>query len=752
MRYPPWNWTAEHTTAFEGLKRILSTPPTLAYFNPTRQTIIETDSSDFVTAGVLSQYDDNGVLHPVAYFSKKMSSAEYNYCIYEKELLAIIRCFESWRPELTGLSAPVNVYTDHKTLQHFMKTKKLTARQARWAQFLAQFNFIIRYRAGKMNSKADALTRRSQDTRSPPSDRHQSIIPPQAIPTDASIAFNACYVARYSYIQNSNDLLISELSLWISQQIDNTTEPEPEDSDQEPTTPAYNLPDQTRLLAAYEMDPILLEARSAVKRGVRRIPNHVYKVLRADASELTEHDGLLYMQGRIVIPEVDDIKLDILDYYHQSRYFGHPGQKALFAVVSRVFYWGTLRRDCAKYVKGCFTCARTKSSNHAPEGLLKPLQVPDKPWAHITMDLIESLPPCTRNKQVFRHILVVVDRLTKDRIFEPLTSKSANEVTKVLHDRVWCKIGFPETVIFDRGTSWANQIVNEYCSNFNIKWKLSTAHHPETDGQTEIINKGIKDYLKAYVNYAQDNWVDYIFDAEFASRITPCETTGCSPFYAVHGFHPATPQEVLIPHFPNDETTISPDRHERIMTWIKDNSLWAKDRQREYANAHRRPHPTYKLGDKVFVDASHLRHDRQNKKLDLRRIGPYEVIRIIDGKAYEINLPLDLIQAGVTPVFHPSRLSLANDGLPGQHQQGQPPIMIEDYTGVHPEWEVDEIVDCKVTPKGGTQYKATFKGNWPDWNATPPWQPWTDFVNCPDKIVQFHREHPNKPPPPSHFS
>jgi hypothetical protein len=92
---------------------------------------MECDASDYVTAGVLSQKDDDGVLHPVAFFSRKMAPAECNYEIYDKELLAIIRCFEEWRPDLEGTDLPVEVLTDHKSLEYFMTTKRLTRRQAR---------------------------------------------------------------------------------------------------------------------------------------------------------------------------------------------------------------------------------------------------------------------------------------------------------------------------------------------------------------------------------------------------------------------------------------------------------------------------------------------------------------------------------------------------------------------------------------------------------------------------------------------
>ena len=103
---------------------------------------------------------------PVAYFSKKMSPAECNYDIYDKELLAIVKSFEELRPELMPYSDEqplVKVLTNHKNLEYFMTTKRLNARQARWSEFLSQFNFQIVYRPGRLNERADALTRRTQD-------------------------------------------------------------------------------------------------------------------------------------------------------------------------------------------------------------------------------------------------------------------------------------------------------------------------------------------------------------------------------------------------------------------------------------------------------------------------------------------------------------------------------------------------------------------------------------------------------------
>jgi hypothetical protein len=124
---------------------------------------METDASDYVSTGVLSQYDDDGILHPVAFFSKKHSPAKCNYEIYDKELIAIVWAFEEWRLELEGTLHPIQVLSDHKNLEYFMSTKLLNCCQTRWAEYLSYFNFKIIYRPRKASGKPDTLTHRSGD-------------------------------------------------------------------------------------------------------------------------------------------------------------------------------------------------------------------------------------------------------------------------------------------------------------------------------------------------------------------------------------------------------------------------------------------------------------------------------------------------------------------------------------------------------------------------------------------------------------
>ena len=136
-------WEAEQQLPFEMMATAFTTAPALRHFDHEREVIIETDASEYVSTGVLSQHDDEGVLHPVAYYSKKHSPAECNYDIYDNELMAIIKALEEWRPECEGATYPLQLITDHKNLEYSMKKKLLNQRQARWSEFSTRFDYEI---------------------------------------------------------------------------------------------------------------------------------------------------------------------------------------------------------------------------------------------------------------------------------------------------------------------------------------------------------------------------------------------------------------------------------------------------------------------------------------------------------------------------------------------------------------------------------------------------------------------------------
>ena len=196
-----FSWTSDCQQTFNTMKKAFTSDLILMHFDPDKKIVVETDASDFVSAGILSQYDEKDILRPVAYFSKNHNPAECNYEIYDKELMAIVRAFEEWRPELEGSAQPIDVISDHKNLEYFTSTKLLSRRQARWSEFLARFDYKIVYRPGRAGGKPDALTRRSGDlpeegdeTDERNSFQHQTILKTHNLDDGVAESFNSTVV------------------------------------------------------------------------------------------------------------------------------------------------------------------------------------------------------------------------------------------------------------------------------------------------------------------------------------------------------------------------------------------------------------------------------------------------------------------------------------------------------------------------------------------------------------------------------
>jgi hypothetical protein len=153
-------WSAVCEDAFQLLKKLFTEGPILAHFDADRPTRVETDASDFALGAVLSQLCDDGKWHPVAFHSRKFQPAEINYDVHDKEMTAIMAAFKEWEHLLRSTGDQVVVYSDHKNLEYFNSSKILNRRQHRWAEFLQPFNFKVVYREGRLNEKADVLSRR----------------------------------------------------------------------------------------------------------------------------------------------------------------------------------------------------------------------------------------------------------------------------------------------------------------------------------------------------------------------------------------------------------------------------------------------------------------------------------------------------------------------------------------------------------------------------------------------------------------
>jgi hypothetical protein len=421
-----FSWTNLSQKAFEYLKLRFTTFPILRHFDPHRPSIIETDASDFAIACIISQRDDKGVLHPIAFYSRKLSSAEINYEIYDKEMLAIVTAFKEWRSYLEGAQHQTTVLTDHRNLEWFKETKKYTRRQARWAELLAGYDFIIVYRPGSKGGKPDALSRRS-DYRLPEGEGEQSNETHQFLKPHQFV-FSTSTVSSIGY--NSN----------LANRIRNAI---PEDAFLQPLLP-------------YLENPALERSAEVAKKL------HNYKLV----------DGLVLFRELIYVPDDASIHLTILKAHHDSPTSGHFGQAKTLEIVSREFYWPRIRSFVNNYIKSCDKCNRNKTPRHKPYGPLQPLPIPKGPWLSVSMDFIVELPQSSG----YNAIYVVVDRFTKMAHFMATTTKTNAKDTADLYFREVFKLhGLPDDIVSDRGTQFTSKFWSRLLESVTLP---RTCPHP----------------------------------------------------------------------------------------------------------------------------------------------------------------------------------------------------------------------------------------------------------------------------------
>ena len=737
----PFDFDAKCIDAFNSLKKSFTTAPILQHFNFEKECIVETDASDYVSAAILSQYNNLGVLHPVAFYSKKHSVAECNYEIYDKELLAIVRAFEEWRAYLEGSAHPIQVLSDHRNLEYFMSTKTLNRRQIRWSGFLSRFDFRITYRPGKAGAKPDSLTRRSGDLPKEGDERLQHLS--QTLLKPKNLDSSLPPVTALSTIGNSapNDIpssitstLAPTLPALSPEVVGNNLYQELYDS----PLLALNLSSLYLLASdnasdlnalwdeAYKSDPFPAKILDMLDKGTRYSKD-------ITLSECAKRDNRLTYRSRCYVPDYEPLRLELMRVHHDAPAAGHPGRAKTLELISRDHYWPTMRKDIDRYVANCHICQRSRSTRTTTFGTLKPLSVPLKPWNDISMDFITGLPW----SDGFDSIFIVIDRLSKMRHFVACQSTcTAQDLAAIYIKHIFRLHGLPKTIISDRGPQFVSAFWTKLCQRLKIDKRLSTAFHPQTDGQTERVNSVLEQYLRCYVDYLQDDWNDWLPIAEFASNNHASETTGISPFYANYGYDPNITMDIITP--PAGQPDIDAKAHVNILNSIFEHCraemLRAQQRHIEQADKHRKPAPSFKEGDLVWLDSRHVRTQRPSAKLDNRRIGPLKVLCPVGSHAYKLELPSSM---RLHNVFHVSRLSpAASDPYPGQHQPPPPPIEVEG----NDEYLVEEILDSKLVRR---QLKYCVK--WVGYD-TPTWEPASNLEGV-AALDLYHRRYPQKPGP-----
>ncbi|CAJ2649147.1 unnamed protein product [Trifolium pratense] len=630
-----FHWGQEAIDAFTKLKHIMTTAPVLALPNFELPFEIECDAAGRGIGAVLMQCKQ-----PIAYFSKALSEGNLAKSVYEKELMALVLSIQHWRHYLLGKK--FFVYTDHKSLKHFLQQRISSPDQQCWLAKLLGYQFEVIYKPGPDNKAVDALSR--------------------------------CHG------ENDMQVLLSNFQRLGGQKPLN-----------------FFTQDADLNLNVMVSVPKWLEGQKLLQEVAQ--DDQIQKMI----SELTDNpdskpgfvvqQGILLYHGRLVIPATSPSIPLLLAEFHSTPMGGHSGFLRTYRRLAANLYWVGMQKTVRDFVRACDVCQRQKYAATTPGGLLQPLPIPNNIWENLSIDFITGLP----KSKGFEAVLVVVDRLSKYSHFillkYPYTAKS---VAELFVKEVVRLHGIPSTIISDRDPLFVSHFWRELFKLQGTKLQMSSAYHPETDGQTEVINRCLESYLRCFASDQPKSWAHWIPWVEYWYNTTYHVSIDKSPFEVVYG---RSPPNLL--RFLSNETKVAAvvlelTERDEALTQLKNQLLKAQQQMKAYADKKRKD-VHFAVGEWVFLK---LRPHRQqsvvkriNQKLAARFYGPFKIIEKVGAVAYKFKLPDD---SKIHPLFH---VSLLKRAVGDYSVQGTLPkeldMTIEE--DIYPE----KILGSRITWQGG---------------------------------------------------
>ena len=608
-----WTWGPAQQQAFEDIKAAMTSGPVLAVADQSLPYEVYTDASGFGVGAILLQDQGKG-LQPLAYLSHKLTPAERKYATHEQELLAIIQALKVWRPYLEGATFKVN--SDHRALEQLATQPKLSRRQASWVEFLQAYDCKVKYVEGHAN-QADGLSRRPD------------------LVNNAEHYSGVVWDTHRGHEQHCQPCGASQPRM---------------DLDGEQHAAACNP------AAILEEDSTFMDLVRGQVSGDAYCKRNRF---------LREEGGLVYLGRLLYIPP--KLRQHVLREAHDPSYSGHLGVDKTCASIKRRFWWPHVRRTVRRYIGRCGDCQHNKPRAHKMYGPMQPIPPPQRPWQQITMDLITALPKTTQGHDA---ILVFVDRLSKMIRCVPTKKKIGAQATaKLFKDHIFRYHGLPEVIIADRDPRWNSLFWRSVFQSLQTRTRLSTAYHPQTDGQTERANRTIEEMLRSYVHPYGDDWDQRLGDAEFAYNNSEQRSTGQTPFYLLHGWHPRTPMDLYNRGDAEDETPAATAFVEQMISGHQAAAAameQASQRQKEQFDKRRSRSP-FKEGDWVLLSSDHCKFQGRTDKLTKRFLGPYKITAMSEnGLAATLQLPRNV---RLHPTVHVSRLRISKgrrnpDGTP----------------------------------------------------------------------------------------
>lgn len=439
-------------------------------------------------------------------------------------------------------------------------------------------------------------------------------------------------------------------------------------------------------------------------RKLRELLNSDHPPPHLKAFTLT-HDGLILFRSpsssldRVYVPDHENLRRDLLHDYHDAQLSAHLGYVKTLNNISQRYFWNNLARDVRTYCKTCPSCQRNKArANSGPTGMMQPLTMPPKRWHTVTMDF--AGPFVASGEGDWNMVMIVVDKLTKRVHFVPAknTDKAPDTATRFF-DSVIRLHGMPRVIVSDRDAKFTSLFWRALMSRFGTRLAMSSAYHPQTDGQSEVMVRTLKEMLRHYLSHSQKDWTHLIPVLEFAYNNSVNASTGLTPFELDLGYHPVTPHTVdsdldvaATESFIEQQQALLNSAFERLQK--------SQANQAEQYNKTRNS-KEFAENDLVLLSTKHTHppflQSTGSKKLRSKYIGPFRITRKISPTAYELDLPAHIkihpvVNVEYLKTFHQSPVEFGDRVAPRPE-----PILNED---LEPEYEVQEIRGHKFDKRG----------------------------------------------------
>src|SRR6202008_711122 len=446
---------------------------------------------------------------------------------------------------------------------------------------------------------------------------------------------------------------------------------------------------------------------------------------------ITEQDDHSWWRGNaLVVVENDDLRRGVTSLFHDSTTAGHPGIAKTCALLQEHYWWPGIKWFVTDYVRGCAICQMNKVNTRPTKPPIFPItpETDALPFETIALDLITDLP----NSAGYDSILTITDHdCTKSAFFIP-THKTADtwEIANLYVQNIFPHDGIPKKIISDRDPRFTSKAAKEICYILQINQNISTAFHPQTDGQSERTNQSLEQYLRLFCNDKQSNWHAWLPIAQYTRNSWPNATTKKTPFDLLIGYMPQAHQPSRPPTLPSIETrlkNINDARRAAQEAQSKAQASWVKETPRYHE---------YETGTQVWLEGTNLKlPEGMTKKLSPRRYGPFRVVAKISPVAYMLELPP---QWKIHPTFHASLLT------PYKETSQHGPNFVEpppDIVNGEEEWEIEQITNTRLHGRWKKrQYLVRWKG------YSPAHDQWIndEDMSAPELIEEYQQQHPEK--------